>query len=148
MASFLVIPLFYGQSSIYPLRPFILLTLFSTLPTILYSGALAAFLMCLSRKVIVAMPVFLVYFLATALFRIPETLRGKALDVDMWDFSMRLYPHSVSANIGASKLYDMSFSHLLQPPVPQLCARAALYTILSLILVGLSVLLLKRMRSS
>jgi len=148
MASFLVIPLFYGQSSIYPLRPFILLTLFSTLPTILYSGALAVFLMCLSRKVIVAMPVFLVYFLAMALFRIPETLRGKSLDVDLWDFSMRLYPHSISANIGASKLYDMSFSHLLQPPVPELYVRAALYTALSLVLVGLSVLLVKRMRNS
>jgi hypothetical protein len=148
MASFLVIPLFYGQSSIYPLRPFMLLTLFSTLPTILYSGALAVFLMCLSRKVIVAMPVFLVYFLAVAMFRIPETLRGRSLDVDLWDFSMRLYPHGVSANVGASKLYDMSFGHLLQPPMPQLYARAALYIALSLILVGLSVLLLKRMRSS
>ena len=148
MASFLVIPLFYGQSSIYPLRPFMLLTLFSTLPTILYSGALAVFLMCLSRKVIVAMPVFLVYFLAVAMFRIPEMLRGRSLDVDLWDFSMRLYPHGVSANVGASKLYDMSFGHLLQPPVPQLYTRAALYIALSLILVGLSVLLLKRMRSS
>ena len=147
MASFLIIPLFYGQSSLYPLRPFLLLTVFSTLPTILYCGALAVLLMCLSRKVIVAMPVFLVYFLAVAMFRIPETLRGTQLDVDLWDFSMRLYPHGVSANVGASKLYDMSFSHLLQPLVPELYARAALYATLSLVLVGLSVLLLKRMRN-
>jgi ABC-type transport system involved in multi-copper enzyme maturation permease subunit len=148
MILFLVIPLFYGQSSIYPLRPFILLTLFSTLPTILYSGALAVLLMCLSRKVIVAVPVFLVYFLAMALFRIPETLRGIKLDVDLWDFSMRMYPHSVSANVGASRLTDVSFSHLLQPPVPELYARAALYATLSIVAVGLSVLLLKRMRNS
>ena len=147
MASFLVIPLFYGQSSIYPLRLFLYVMFFSTLPTILYCGALAVFLMCLSRKVIVAMPVFLVYFLAMALFRIPETLRGKSLDVDMWDFSMRLYPHSVSATVGTSTLYDMSFSHLLQPPVPELYLRAALYCALSPVLVGLSVLLLKRMRN-
>lgn len=148
MITFLVIPLFYGQSEIYPLKPFIYLTLFSTLPTILYCGALAVFLMCLSRKVIVATPLFLVYFLAMTLFRIPETLRGKKLDVDLWDFSMRLYPHSVSTNVGAIRLVDMSFSHLLQPPVPELYARAGLYSALSLVLVALSVLLLKRMRNS
>ena len=145
--SFLVIPLFYGQSSTYPLRPFLYVAFFSALPTILYCGALAVCLMCLSRKVIVAIPVFLVYFLTMSLFRIPETLRGKALDVDMWDFSMRLYPHGISATVGASTLYDMSFSHLLEPPVPELYARAALYTALSLVLVVLSVLLLKRMRN-
>jgi len=148
MASFLIIPLFYGQSSIYPLRPFLYVTLFSTLPTVLYCGALAVFLMTLSRKVIVAMPVFLVYFLAVALFRIPETLRGRAVDVDMLDFSMRLYPHVISATVGASTLYDMSFSHLLQPPVPELYARAALYSALSPVLVALSVLLLRKMRNS
>lgn len=148
MGSFLVIPLFYGQSSIYPLRPFLYVMFFSTLPTILYCGALAVFLLCLSRKVIVAIPVFLVYFLAMALFRIPETLRGKALDVDMWDFSMRLYPHTFSATVGPCRLADMSFSHLLQPPVPELYARAGLYAALSLLLVGLSALLLKRMRNS
>jgi len=148
MVSFLAIPLFYGQSSIYPLRPFLYVMFFSTLPTILYCGALAVFLMCLSRKVIVALPVFLVYFLGVALFRIPETLRGKALDVDMWDFSMRLYPHGISATVGASTLYDMSFSHLLQPPVPELYARAALYSALAPVLVAISVLLLKRMRNS
>ena len=148
MGSFLVIPLFYGQSSIYPLRPFLYVMFFSTLPTILYCGALAVFLLCLSRKVIVAIPVFLVYFLAMALFRIPETLRGKALDVDMWDFSMRLYPHTFSATVGPCRLADMSFSHLLQPPVPELYARAGLYAALSLLLIGLSALLLKRMRNS
>ena len=148
MASFLVIPLFYGQSSIYPLTPFMYVMFFSTLPTILYCGALAVFLMCLSRKVIVAMPVFLVYYLAMSLFRIPETLRGKALDVDMWDFSMRLYPHSFTATVGPCRLSDMSFSHLLQPPAPELYARAGLYSALSLLLIGLSVLLLKRMRNS
>ena len=148
MISFLIIPLFYGQSSIYPLRPFLYVLFFSTLPTILYSGALAVFLMCLSRKVIVAIPVFLVYFLAVALFRIPENLRGEKLDVDLWDFSMRLYSHSISFPVGACKLYDISFSHLLQPPVPELYARAALYSTLSLVLVALSALLLKRMRNN
>ena len=94
------------------------------------------------------MPVFLVYFLAMALFRIPETLRGKKLDVDMWDFSMRMYPHSISTNVGASRLVDMSFAHLLQPPMPELYTRAVLYAALSIVAVGLSVLLLKRMRNS
>jgi ABC-type transport system involved in multi-copper enzyme maturation permease subunit len=147
MAAFLVIPLFHGQSWIYPIRPFLAATFFSALPTILYCGALGVFLVTLARKVIIAIPVFLVYFLAVALFRIPETLRGKALDVDMWDFSMRLYPQNFSARIGPCSLADMSFSHLLQPPVPELYARAALYCALSLILVVLSVLLLKRMRN-
>ena len=148
MISFLIIPLFYGQSSIYPLRPFMYVMFFLTLPTILYCGALAVFLMCLSRKVIVAMSLFLVYFLAMALFRIPETLRGKKLDVDLWDFSMRLYPHSVSTNIGSIRLADLSFSHLLQPSVPELYVRAALYIALSIVMVGISVLLLNRMRNN
>ena len=147
MAAFLVIPLFNGQSGIYPLRPFMQVMFFSTLPTILYCGALGVFLVCLARKAIVAIPVFLVYFLAMALFRIPETLRGKTLDVDMWDFSMRLYPHTFSAKIGPCSLADMSFSHLLKPPVPELYARAGLYSALSLALLALSVLLLKRMRN-
>ena len=121
---------------------------FSALPTILYCGALGVFLVCLARKVIIAIPVFLVYFLAVALFRIPETLRGEKLDVDMWDFSMRLYPHTFSAKIGPCSLADMSFSHLLQPAVLELYARAGLYSALSLVLLALSVLLLKRMRNS
>ena len=69
------------------------------------------------------------------------------LDVDMWDFSMRLYPHTFSTTFGPCRLGDMSFSHLLQPPVPELYARAVLYCALSLILIALSVPLLKRMRN-
>jgi len=147
MAAFVVIPLFYGQSSIYPLRGFLYVTVFSTLPTILFCGALGVALLCLSRKVIVALPVFLLYFLAMALFRVPNGFRTHEPDVDLWDFSMRLYPRSVSAHLGFARLVDMSYSHLLQPPVPGLYARAILYTALSLVLVGLSVPLLKRMRS-
>ena len=147
MATFLVIPLFYGQASIYPLRGFLLVFVFSTLPTILFCGALGVALLCLSRKVIVALPVFLLYFLTMALFRVPQSFRTHEPDVDLWDFSMRLYPRSVSAHLGLVRLVDVSYSHLLHPPVPGLYARAILYTILSLVLVGLSVLLLKRMRS-
>jgi len=147
MAAFLVIPLFYGQASIYPLRGFLYVAVFSTLPTILFCGALGVVLMCLSRKVIVALPVFLVYFLAMALFRIPNSFRAHEPDVDLWDFSMRLYPRSASAHLGLIRLVDMSYSHLLHPPVPGLYARAILYTVLSLVLVSLSVLLVKRMRS-
>jgi len=147
MAAFLVILLFYGQSSIYPLRGFLLVFVFSTLPTILFCGALGVALLCLSRKVIVALPVFLLYFLAMALFRVPQSFRAHEPDVDLWDFSMRLYPHSVLAQLGNCRLVDTSYSHLLHPPVPGLYARAVLYTVLSLVLVGLSVPLLKRMRS-
>lgn len=147
MLSFLVIPLFYGQSSIYPLRSFLQVMFFSTLPTILFCSALAVFFVCLTRKAIVAVPAFLVYFLAAALFRIPASIRGKTLDVDMWDFSMRLYPRSLTANVGPCRLVDESFSHLLEPPVPELYARAGLYCGLSLVLVALSVMLLRRMRN-
>ena len=146
MTAFLVTPLFYGQSSIYPPQGFLLVFVFSTLPTILFCGALALVLMCLSRQVIIALPVFLVYFLAMALFRIPNSFRAHEPVVDLWDFSMRLYPRSVSADVGFIRLVDMSYSHLLNPPVPGLYARAILYTALSLVLVGLSVLLLNRMR--
>jgi ABC-type transport system involved in multi-copper enzyme maturation permease subunit len=147
LAAFLVIPLFYGQSSTYPLKPFVTITLFSTLPTILFCAALAVFLMCLSRRIIIALPVFLVYFLGVAIFRLPMNFRTKQPDVDLWDFSMRLYPQNVSTQVGASTLRDMSFAHVLQPPVLDLYIRAALYGSLSVVLVAMAVLLLNRLRS-
>ena len=147
MMAFLAVPLLYGQSTLYAVQPFVYVTCFSTLPTILFCGALAMGLMCLSRKVIIALPVFLVYFLAVALFRIPMALRTEQPIVDLWDFSMRLYPQSVSTQIGAARLTDQSYAHLLQPPIPELYVRALLYTALSLVLVGVSVLCMKRMRS-
>jgi ABC-type transport system involved in multi-copper enzyme maturation permease subunit len=147
MVAFLAIPLFYGQSGLYPLKPFVYVTLFATLPTILFCGALAVFLMCLSRRIIIALPVFLVYFLVVAIFRLPMNLRTEQPDVDLWDFSMRLYPQNVSTQVGASTLYDMSYAHVLQPPVLDLYIRAALYGSLSVVLVGVAVLLLNRLRS-
>lgn len=147
MGAFLSIPLFYGQSGLYPVKPFVTILLFSTLPNILFCGALAVFLMCLSRRVIIALPVFLVYFLAVAIFRLPDNLRTHRPDVDLWDFSMRLYPENVSAKVGASTLYDMSYTHLFQSPVLGLYIRAALYTSLSVLLVGLAIHLLQKMRS-
>jgi len=147
LAAFLVIPLFYGQSSIYPLRGFLYVTVFSTLPTILFCGALGVALMCLSQQVIIALPVFLVYFLAMTVLRVPGAAEADELGVNLWDFSMRLYPEYISAQVGSSRVVDLSYSHLLYPPVPGLYAKAALYGALSLVLVGLSIPLLKRMRS-
>ena len=60
---------------------------------------------------------------------------------------MRLYPRGVVAHLGHSRLADLSYTHLLNPPVGGLYARAALYTVLAMLLVGSSILLLKRMRS-
>lgn len=147
MASFLIMPLFLDQSTLYPIRPFADVLLFAAIPTILFSGALAVLFMCLSRRVIIALPVFLVYFLAVALFRIPMALRTNPPEVDLWDFSMRLYPQGVSTRLGASTLHDMSYTHLLNPPVPELYLRAGMYTVLALVLVGLSVLVLEKIRS-
>ncbi len=147
LAAFLAIPLFYGQSAPYPMREFACVWTCSILPTILFCGALAVLLMCLSRRVIVALPVFLVYFLAVALFRIPNTLRTHPPDVDLWDLSMRLYARDLSAHLGPCRLWDMSYSYLLHPLAPELYLRAILYIAFSVVLVGLSVLLLERMRS-
>jgi len=147
LAAFLVIPLFYGQSAPYPMREFLCVWMCSILPMILSCGALAVFLMCLSRKVIVALPVFLVYFLAAALFRLPDALRARQPDVDMWDVSMRLYERDLSAYVGPCRLWDMSYSYLLHPLAPELYVRAILYAALSAILVSVSVLWLERMRS-
>ena len=147
MAMFLCIPLFYGQAGLYPARPFVLIMLFSTVPNVLFCAALGAFLMCLSRRVIIALPAFLVYFLAVAIFQLPANFRTQQPDVDLWDFSMRLYPQNVSAQVGASTLYDMSYTHLFQAPVLGLYTRAALYASLSVVLLGLAVHLLNKMRS-
>jgi ABC-type transport system involved in multi-copper enzyme maturation permease subunit len=147
MVIYLAIPLCFGQTTSYGLQPFVTVWCLATLPTILFCGALGALLMCLSRKLIIALPVFLVYFLGVALFRIQDAFGTTQPNVDLWDFSMRLYPHFVSKHIGASTLTDLSYAHLLQPLAPELIVRALLYTGLSLVLAGTSVLLLKRMRS-
>jgi ABC-type transport system involved in multi-copper enzyme maturation permease subunit len=147
MVIFLAMPLCYGQSTLYEWQPFVTIWCVATLPTILFCGALGALLMCLSRRLIIALPVFLVYFMAVALFRIPMSLYTTQPDVDLWDFSMRLYPHFMSKHIGASSLTDLSYAHLLQPLAPELIVRALLYAGLSLVLAGSSALLLKRMRS-
>jgi len=147
LTAFLVMPLFLGQSTPYPVGPFADMLFLAVIPTILFSGALAVLFMCLSRRVIIALPVFLVYFLAVALFRIPLALRIDKPEVDLWDFSMRLYPQGVSTRLGAATLHDMSYAHLLQPPAPELFIRAGLYTGLALALVGLSMMVLRRLRS-
>ena len=41
MMAFLAVPLLFGQSTLYTLQPFVYVTCFSTLPTILFCGALA-----------------------------------------------------------------------------------------------------------
>lgn len=148
LAACLAIPLFFAQPSVYPPQQFIYVIIFSVLPTILFSASLAITLMYISKKVIIAMPVFLVYFLLFALFRIQTSLRAAEPAVDLWDFSMRLYQHTIWASIGRSSLHDMSFAHLFNPIAPELCTRAVLYTALSLIMVSLSPLRLKRMRTS
>jgi hypothetical protein len=147
LAAFLVMPLFLGQSVLYPVGPFVDMLFLAAIPTILFCGALAVLLMCLSRRVIIALPVFLVYFLAVALFRIPLALRTDKPEVDLWDFSMRLYPQGVSTRLGATTLHDMSYTHLLHPTAPELFLRVGLYTGLALVLVGLSVLVLRKLRS-
>jgi hypothetical protein len=147
LAIFWAIPLFFGQTTLYALQPFMAVWCLAALPSILFCGALAVLLMCLSRRLIIALPVFLVYFLGAALFRIPLAWYSEEPAVDFWDFSMRLYPRGVITHIGAARLTDLSFAHLLQPPIPELYMRALLYTALSLALLSLSVLVLKRMRS-
>jgi ABC-type transport system involved in multi-copper enzyme maturation permease subunit len=147
MAIYLAMPLCFGQSTLYELQPFVTVWCLATLPTILFCGALGALLMCLSRRLIIALPVFLVYFLGVALFRIQDAFGTTQPNVDLWDFSMRLYPHFLSKHIGASTLTDLSYAHLLQPLAPELIVRALLYASLSLVLASISVLCLKRMRS-
>ena len=147
MLVFWATPLFFGQTMLYPIQPFVHIICLAALPTIVFCGALAVLLTCLFRRLIIALPVFLLYFMAVALFRLPLSFYTVTPDVDLWDFSMRLYPQGVSAHVGASSLMDLSFAHLLQPPVPGLYVRALLYTGLSLVMVSASVLVLKRMRS-
>lgn len=150
LASMLVfwgMPLFFGQTTLYAIQPFVYVFCLAALPTVLFCGALAVLLTCASRRLIIALPIFLVYFMAIALFRLPNSFRRVQPDVDLWDFSMRLYPQNVSSYVGADRLMDLSFAHLLQPPVPELYLRAVMYTTLSLLLVGAAVLMVKRMRS-
>ena len=147
MLVFWALPLFFGQTLLYPMQPFVTVVCVAALPTILFCGALAVLLTCLFRKLIIALPIFLLYFMAVALFRLPLSFYTTEPEVDLLDFSMRLYPQGVSTYVGAARLTDLSFAHLLQPLVPELYVRALLYTGLSLAMVTASMLVLKRMRS-
>jgi hypothetical protein len=147
MIAYLAVPYMDGQSASHPLAPFIMVALSTTLPCILFCGALAMLFVSVARKAIVAIPVFLVYFLVVALFRIQDSFRTLPPDIDLWDFSMRLYPRSGVTYVGMTRLADESFAHLLCPMAPALLLRALLYTALSLGLLGLSMLTLDRMRS-
>lgn len=147
MIAYLAVPTTYGESASYHLKPFITVFLSTTLPCILFCGALAMLFVSVSRKAIVAIPIFLVYFLVVALFRIQDNFRILQPDIDLWDFSMRLYPRGSATHVGMTRLADESFAHLLCPLAPALLLRALLYTALSLGLLGLSMMMLDRLRS-
>lgn len=147
MIAYLAVPYTHGESASYPLKPFITVILVTTLPCILFCGALAMLFVSVSRKAIVAIPIFLVYFPFVALFRIQDSFRTLQPDIDLWDFSMRLYPRSSATHVGMTRLVDESFAHLLCPLAPELLLRALLYTALSVGLLGLSMVTLDRLRS-
>ena len=147
LAAFLVVPFLHGASTPYPLSLFIRGILLLLIPSVLFCAGLAAGLMCLTRRVIIALPVFLVYFLAVAMFRNPNARGADSPPVDLWDFSMRMEPEFLNVEVGLSRIQAISFSHLLNPPLPALYARAGLYTILALALVAIAGWLLKRLRS-
>jgi hypothetical protein len=147
LAAFLVVPFLHGASTTYPLTLFIRGILLLLIPSVLFCSGLAAWLMCLTRRVIIALPVFLVYFLAVALFRNPNARGADVPPVDLWDFSMRMEPEFLTVEVGLSRIQAISFTHLLNPPLPALYTRAALYSILALVLVAAAGGLLKRLRS-
>jgi len=144
----LIKPLFYGVFALYDARPYLIVMGVSVIPMILYTCALAVFITSLARRVIIAMPIYLIYFFSAALFR-HSSLRHKPPGyVDLLDFSMRLYPGGVRVPIAHIPIADVTFAHLLDPVSPDLIHRAVVYTLLSCILIAGAAVVLKRRRRS
>ena len=66
-------PLLSSHWTIYHVPPFLLVTGLCLVPMVAYACALAAFLIALAGRVIVALPIYLLYFYCAVLMRSDET---------------------------------------------------------------------------
>ena len=124
----LVRPFFHGVMTVYPPKPFLLVVVLCGIPLVIYTCALGTFLTALTGRVIVALPLFLLYFFWAAILRSHS-------QVDLLDFTMRLYPRNMTIDVPIH-LTDYSFSDLLSPVEPLLVGRCALYLALSAVLLA------------
>ena len=81
-------PLLYGTWKLHALGPFLKVMLLGTIPMLAYVAALALMLTAVFRRVLIVLPVFIVYFFTAGL-----SGSGASGHIDLFDFSMRLYPH-------------------------------------------------------
>lgn len=127
----LATPLLYGYPKLHPPGSFLIVLLLRVLPSLAFTTALALGLTALCRRVIVALPAFLLYFVAAAL--LPGGHGSRWID-----FTGRLYPEELAIEVPL-RLRDYSFTALLDPIAPALWAHAALYGILTLVVLALAV---------
>jgi ABC-type transport system involved in multi-copper enzyme maturation permease subunit len=123
-------PLLHGTLKAHDPRPFLAVLVLCVIPMVAYVTALGLALVAIVRKVIVALPVFVLYFFSAALV-VPST----AAHVSFLDFSGRLYPRELVVQTPL-RLSEYTFSGLLSPASPELLARSVCYLLLSLTLLG------------
>jgi hypothetical protein len=141
LALSLLRPAFHGVWVLYPLEPFLLALGLCMIPMVLYACAMAIFLVAVSRRVLVAFPLFLLY----AVWAAVPTFDPH--QVAMKDFTMRLYEHGMSLEVPVW-LEDVSYAGVLNPVHPGLPTRALLYIAVSgVLLAGASWVLAKRRES-
>ena len=135
-------PIFHGVWTVYSLKPFLLVLLLCGVPLTMYTCALGIFLTSLMGRTIVAFPLFLLYWFWAALLH-----DQGASPVDMFDFTMRLYPRELTIDVPI-RLTDYSFGHLLNPVEPLLVIRCVLYLALSVVLLACTAWILGQRRAS
>jgi hypothetical protein len=142
LAVSLLFPVFYGVWTVYSPKPFLLVLLLGGIPLIVYACALGLFLSALTGRSIIAFPLFLLYWFWAAFLR-----DHSSASVDMFDFTMRLYPDVLAIDVPIW-LIDYSFGRLLDPVEPHLIMRAVLYVSLSVVLFACTVWIVGKRRGS
>ncbi|MEW6746478.1 MAG: hypothetical protein AB1486_27370 [Planctomycetota bacterium] len=132
--------------ALYPLSPFVKILAVAILPMLLFTSALALLFTTVTRRLIVAFPIYLVLFFALALFRAPDLMRAPSGSVDLFDISMRLYPDSIRFPLLQGILTDASFGRLLDPLAAAVILRALVYTLLAAALFAGAASVLPRIR--
>lgn len=122
-------PMFHGTLRFHPPARFLVAVCLSVVPALCYACALAIFLTAIFRKVVVTLPIFLIYFFTVVLLHAGSGSGG----ISLLDFSQRLYPRELVVQVPL-RLSECTFAGLLDPVAPALLFRAILYVVLSLLL--------------
>ncbi len=126
----LATPVLHGTLKLQNPGPFISVLVLCSVPMVAYATALALALTAIFTRVILVLPLFVMYFFAAALLH-----PASSNHLSFFDFSQRLYPRELVVNVPLS-LREYTFNGLLSPASTDLLARSGMYLVASAALLG------------